>query len=170
MTDPALGATQPSTGPLAIIESMRWPTRQWLSVAVSVVLTPIALASLMSGGYLHYTEATLQFENSPVGVGLMILGALLLLVVSAVARVAGIGPVAAGVLCALFGVVAMFSRHFLWDATDLFGVRSLQIGTLNFAIVLLPAVGALLIGTGFSGRWKRDAAERPATGGAIVEL
>ncbi|MEI7055087.1 hypothetical protein WBG06_04660 [Nocardioides sp. CCNWLW239] len=161
MSDPVLGAT---------VSAMPWPTRRWVSVVASLVLTPLGLALVMTGGYRHALDAA-RLGTSVVGIVLMLLGVLLLFVVAATGRLAGIGPVVAGVAYGGFGLISLFSQEMLWNVTNLIGIKSIQYGVFSYYSVLLPTVGALLIGAGLSGRWSRDTADDSISPtGPIVEL
>ncbi len=154
---------------------MPWPKRHRVSVIGSVVLTLLGLGCAMAGGSVQYAEAV-RLGSSVAGIGLLLLGVLLLLAAAAAGRIAGVGPLVAGALCGLIGLVAMFSQQTLWELTDLFGIRLLQIGALAYASVLCPVAAALLVGAGLSGRWNRDpaaaqgGASGPGAPGPIVEL
>ncbi|NYI79889.1 hypothetical protein [Nocardioides panzhihuensis] len=161
MSDPVLGAK---------VSAMPWPTRRWVSVVASLVLTPLGLVLVMTGGYRHAIDAA-RLGTSVVGIALVLLGVLLLFVVAAAGRIAGIGPVVAGVAYGGFGLISLFSQEILWNLTNLFGSQALRYGVFSYYAVMLPAVGALLIGAGLSGRWSRDTAERSSSpSGPIVEL
>ncbi|GGU24312.1 hypothetical protein [Nocardioides albus] len=154
----------------AKLSAMPWSTRRWVSVGASLVLTPLGLALAMTGGYRHAIDAS-RLGTSGVGIVLVLLGVLLLFVVAAAGRIAGIGPVVAGVAYGGFGLISLFSQEILWNLTNLIGIQALQYGVFSYYGVMLPAVGALLIGAGLSGRWSHDPAESSARPtGPIVEL
>lgn len=161
MSEPVLGAK---------VSAMPWPTRRWVSIVASLVLTPLGLVLAMTGGYRHALDAS-RLGTSGVGIVLVLLGVLLLFVVAAAGRIAGIGPVVAGVAYGGFGLISLFSQDMLWNLTHVIGIKSLQYGVFSYYGVMLPAVGALLIGAGLSGRWSRDTGERSSgPSGPIVEL
>jgi hypothetical protein len=154
----------------AKVSAMPWQTRRWVSVIVSLAMTPLGLALVMTGGYRHAIDAS-RLDTSVVGVALILLGVLSLFVVAAAGSIAGIGPIVAGAVYGGFGLISLFSQEILWNLTDLVGIQALQYGAFSYYGVLLPAVGALLIGAGLSGRWSRERDESASShSGPIVEM
>ena len=173
MSEPVLGPGTSSTTLLAQVEAMPWSKRRRISIIGSVVLALLGFGCVMSGVSLYYRHP--DSASAAIGNGLHLLGALMLLAAAAAGRIAGNGPLVAGILSGLLGLVSLFSPRTVWSLADVFGIHELSYSVLGYSSVLLPTAGMLLIGAGIAGRWNRDA-RREATdssgagAGPIVEL
>ena len=146
---PPAPASPPRTGgvPMAV--------RHLLSVVVAVVVAPIGLLVFDYGAEEYNIQRQVYLDQSHTGKGLVLIvvGAVLLLLVAALGRVSGLGPVVAGLL---YGVAP-----FLWFHLDLSSfysrARDLPSTHLWFgaAAYELPLAAVLLVGAGLAGRWAR---------------
>lgn len=176
MSEPVLGpGTSSTTTLLAQVEAMPWSKRRRVSIVGSVVLSLVGVGCMMAGGALQY-QRSIYNDSSPLGVVVLLLGVLMLLAAASTGRIAGRGPLVAGAVCGVLGVVALVSPRTVWSMADLFGIEALQLGVTGYAEVLLPGAAALLVGAGLSGRRSGDAAAADGAGpgsnssGPIVEL
>jgi len=129
--------------------------RHVLSVVAAAVIAPIGLLVFDYGAEDYSIQRQVYLDQSHTGKGFVLIavGAVLLLLVAALGRVSGLGPVVAGLL---YGVAP-----FLWFHLDLssFYSRSRDLPSTHLwfgaAAYEFPLVAALLIGAGLAGRWAR---------------
>ncbi|GAA3804531.1 hypothetical protein [Nocardioides panacisoli] len=167
MTDsydaPVAPGSPPPTAPPPAVPPLAAPARRGvpmavrhvLSVVVAVVVAPVALLVFDYGAEEYTVQRTAYFDEAHTGKGLVLVavGALLLLLVAALGRVSGLGPVLAGLL---YGVAPFLWFHL--DVSSFYSTaRDLPSTHLWFvaAVYEFPLVAALLIGAGLAGRWAR---------------
>jgi hypothetical protein len=155
----------PTDGPRADVRRSRsvGTPAHLTSIIVALALVPVAyglfdyaMTHALPRAYVTFDHLTLP----PRAVLPVLGGFVLLLLASAVGRLSGLGPLLAGLVWGVAPTVIVLvrplallrqSRH-LPDLYPLIGTNLATTG-----IVVFPVAGALLIGAGFAGRWRRRA-------------
>jgi hypothetical protein len=138
------------------------------SVLLSLVLTPLGLVALDYSISEGWGRGVTTLDNARVPVPALValgVGAVLLLVVAGLSRMSGLGPLLAGLVWGAapavgFALVPVTTARRMVDLPDpydqfLFGLTAQS--------MVFPAVGAVLIGAGLLGRWRRAKVVQPVT-------
>lgn len=142
------------------------------SLVLSLLLTPIALV-LVDYAYLNgWGRSITTGVDDPIALraGIVIgVAAALLLVVAALGRASGIGPLLAGLVWGAlpavgFALVPLQMVRRMTDLPDLYD--NFLSGLSGGASIVFPVLGAVLVGTGLFGRWRGP---KPLTQPAVAQ-
>lgn len=152
------GATQVINRPVAD-ERGRKPSHL-TSLVLSVVLTPLALIAYDYALAAGWGRGVARGEDVQAPVKALVgmgIAALLLLVVASASRLSGLGPLVAGLLwgvapAVLFAEVPFSTAKRMLDIADPYDRFTFGLISQSGVFVV---VGALLVGVGLFGRWRR---------------
>lgn len=132
-----------------------------LSLLTGLVLTPIAIALMTYGGARWLRAAqNMTGERDLPGLAALLAGAFLLVLVASLGARSAVGPLLAGVVWGVFPALVYVAGPL--DATgwvlDVPGLPAeIENGTVTWlAVGCFLAVGATLLGAGFSGALRRS--------------